>query len=224
MPDMFDPSQRLDSDAGPIGPALLGEAAAPKEAPVRVVPAPPPGFLESRMPSFAAVCLWLLVLSVFAGIGYVGYQRYRGGYLQQDATSSADRDIRHGYENIRRGLEIPDAHHLVGLVPNRHKREINEVDIEHKTNDLKSRRIKCEIKVEKIEPKLDTTSKPWPVVEEATATVSVRWSNEGSRPESHRGSQKWVFQNGRWVPTEWKVFGSAPLAFEKWAGDDQILD
>jgi hypothetical protein len=202
------------------GPAqLLGEPEAKLAPPPRP---PPPRVVNSRLPTFSAVMLWLVVLAILGALGYGIYRRVSSGYLREDAVASAEREVRKAYESIKLGLETPDAHYLVDYVPNRHNRPINEVDVADKNSALRKRKIHCNIELHKLTPKMEETG--WPPVREVSVSLTVTWSDTSDHRETRKGTQVWRLKNGRWTPADWKVFGSAPLAFERWAGDSGTTD
>src|SRR5205807_1908896 len=120
-------------------------------------------------------------------------------YLDQDAAVLADRAIRQAYKDLKRGLEIPDAHYLAPYVPNYHKRAVTEVDINRKTEQLRPLQLRCDINIEKVEPKVVKGAHGLPAVKAVLATIAVRWSSANAGEHSTSGIQVWRLKNGRWV-------------------------
>jgi len=181
-------------------------------------------FAESKLPSLSAVLIWLAVIGIFGGIGWGIYQRVSGGYLEKDAAFLAEEKIRQAYVDIKRGLEIPDAHYLAPYVPNLHKRAVSDVDIKRKDDQLRPLQIRCDIDVQKVTPKVEENGRRLPSVSEVTAQIQVRISSQNSTPQTRSGTQVWRLKNGKWSADNWRMFGNAPLTFEKWRGDDESYD
>jgi hypothetical protein len=170
------------------------------------------------------VLIWLFVLGIAGAFGYAIYQRVGNGYLEQDAAVLAGQKIRQAYTDIQRGLTIPDAHYLAPYAPNMHKRALTEVDMNRKTEQLRGQDIHCNIEVLKVEPKVEQKPGGLPTVNEVRATIRVHWHLGGTPERVSEGIQIWRLNSGGWKPTSWELFGNLPLTFERWAGDDQIMD